>query len=287
MAPVTVGAAQIACRPGDIRANVDAHLAAIREAAGRAVELLVFPELSLTDYETDPDTAGLARRADCSELAVLAAAAGAMTVVVGFIEAVEAGERPRNACAALRDGAVFHVHRKLNLPTYGALVEGRHYASGTSIDTFPTPLGPAACLICADTWNPALPWIAALAGAEALVVPVASARGAVADGFDSRDGWTVNLRHAALTYGVPVVMANHCGRRSGLDFWGGSAIVDAFGRVLAEAGEGPELLVARLDPRDGVAARARLPTVRDAAPHLVRDILDDILGRRAASGDPS
>lgn len=267
-----VAAAQIACRPGDIAGNLALHERMIAAASERGVDLLVFPELSLTDYESQPDMRALARPAHCAELASLARLAPAMTVAVGFIELNPAG-RPYNACALLAGGRVVHVHRKLNLPTYGALVEGHHYTAGVALDLAETPLGRVACLICADTWNPALPWLAALAGAEMLAVPVASARNAVAAEFDAHENWLVNLRHTAMTYGLPLVMTNHCGRRGQLDFWDGSAILDAFGRVVAEAGSEPALLSATLDHADTLTARSRLPTMRDAAPELVRALL--------------
>ena len=272
-----MAAAQIGCVPGDVAANIELHLQAIEQARAQGVDLLVFSELSLTDYESRPDTARLARAADCAELRTLAEAGRGMTVVVGFIERGERG-RCFNSCAVLDAGQVAHVHRKLNLPTYGGLVEGEHYAAGSSLSLADTPLGRTACLICADGWNPAIPWLAALQGAEAMVLPVASSRGAVCPDFDSRAGWRVNLRHTALTYGVPVIMTNHAGRRGGLDFWGGSTIVDSHGRVVAEAGREPELLVATLDPADAMLARQRLPTVRDAAPRFVLDQLGHLLG---------
>ena len=268
MTTLTLAAAQIACRPGDVATNLALHLRAVMEARGCGVDLLVFPELSLADYVSVPDPGAVALEPDGPELRTLAAAASGFVAVVGFAERNPEG-RPFNACAVLEGGRVTHIHRKLNLPTYGALVEGRHYAPGGRIGTAETRLGRLATLVCADTWNPALPWLAALQGAEIMAVPIASARGAVGPEFDSREGWTLNLRHTALTYGVPVVMANHCGSRANLDFWGGSAIVDARGRVVAQAGEGPELLVAKIPAADGAAARTRLPTIRDADPRFV------------------
>ena len=281
MAGFTFGAAQIACVPGDVAANLALHRSAIAEARRRGVDLLVFPELSLTDYQAEPDTARLAMSAQAPALGELALASRGLAVVVGFIETNPAG-RPFNSCALLQGGRVVHVHRKLNLPTYGSLQEGRHYSPGEGIDLADTRFGRAAILICADTWNPAWPWLAALAGAEVMIVPVASARGAVADDFDSRAGWDVTLRHAAMTYGVPIAMANHCGRRDRLDFWGGSAIYDAFGREVARAGTEAELVVARIDPTDGVRARERLPTIRDADPRRVGAGLDRLLAAPVA-----
>ena len=130
-----------------------------------------------------------------------------------------------------------------------------------------------ATLICADSWNPALVWLAAQQAPDLLIQPIASARGAVGGEFDNPAGWRINLRHSALTYGLPTIMCNHCGQRSGLDFWGGSRILDAFGREIAELAGEPGLLVARIDPAQARRARALLPTVRDADPALVLTLM--------------
>jgi predicted amidohydrolase len=72
---------------------------------------------------------------------------------------------------------------------------------------------------------------------------------------------------------------NHCGRRGGLNFWGGSRILDPFGRELARAGAGRDLVFADLAAADVATARHRLPTIRDADPDLVHDVLSRVLGR--------
>lgn len=278
-----VAAAQIECRPGDISANLEAHLAALRAAQGEGAALVVFPELSLTDYLGEPDIEALARPADAAELLEIASAAEETIVSMGFIERGGDG-RFYNAQALLHRGACLHVHRKVNLPTYGRLVEGRYYAPGRTVELAHVTAGwKAATLICADTWNPALPWLAAIQHADILIVPVASSVDAVDDEFDNPGGWDLNLRHTAMTYGLPVVMANHCGRRGGLDFWGGSRILDPYGRELARAGAESGLIVADLNLEDVAVARRRLPTIRDADPDLVHTVLGRVLGQRARS----
>jgi predicted amidohydrolase len=276
MEEIVVAAAQIACRQGDVAGNVELHLRAVETARAQDVALLVFPELSVTDYISEPDIGALACPADAPHLLRIAQAAGEMAVSVGFIERGADG-RAYNAQALFADGRCLGVHRKLNLPTYGRLQEGRHYAEGSRLEAAPWRDWRVATLVCADTWNPALPWLAALQGADLLLVPVASSRDAVDAEFDNPGGWTLNLRHTALTYALPIVMANHCGCRGGLDFWGGSTVIDAFGREVARLGAEPGMAVARLRQEDVALARARLPTIRDANPALVRAELDRIL----------
>lgn len=279
MSRLRLGAAQIECRPGDLSANLASHLAMIERARRESVDLLVFPELSLTDYLSDPDCAALGLARDAAQLTVLASAAAPMAVSVGFIERGPDGEH-FNAQALLVAGGVAVVHRKLNLPGYGRLREDKVYARGEALALAPLAGGwRAATLICADSWNPAWPWLAALAGANLLILPTASAREAVGGGFDNARGWEVNLAHTALTYGLPTIFANHCGRRGGLDFWGGSRILGASGEVLSQAGAGPDLVIAEIALSDGEAARARLPTVRDSDPARVRRLLDAVLAQ--------
>lgn len=269
MSSIAIAAAQIECRAGKISANLDLHLAVIDEARRLGVDVLVFPELSLTDYLITPDVLALARRPDSGEFVRLSKAAGPMATTVGFIEEA-AGAQFYNSMAVLREGQLLHLHRKANLASYGRLEEQKHYARGRCVDIF-TIKEPwtASVLICADMWNPALPWLAALQGASLLQVPIASSLGAVSDDFDIEAGWKLNLEHTSLAYGMPVVMANHCGMRGDLRFWGGSCILNARGEEIARAGSEPTFVTARVDFDDVRLARSRLPTVRDADPHFV------------------
>lgn len=277
MRKLKVGAAQIECVPGDIKQNLAMHLAMIEQAKQTHVQVLVFPELSLTDYLSEPDVMRLARSVDANEVRLLCAATQDIAVSFGLIE--QAGDgRAYNSQVLLVDGRIQHVHRKLNLPTYGNLKEGFFYTKGAELTL--TSLyddWQLATLICADSWSPGLPWLAALKGANLLVQPIASARGAVGGDFDNPSGWDLNLRYTCMTYGVAAVMANHCGRRDNLSFWGGSRILDANAKVLACAGEASELITAEVDVLQIADARRHLPTVRDSDPEFMHNQLTAIL----------
>lgn len=119
---VRIGLAQIDARLGDVAANVERHLAWIERARERKVDLLVFPELSLTGYRLLHLTPRVALGADSPQLARLAKAAGPMAVVAGFVEAGGDGSLYNSAAvlapASGAPGAAPRwVHRKLYLPT--------------------------------------------------------------------------------------------------------------------------------------------------------------------------
>ncbi|MDX1605133.1 MAG: nitrilase-related carbon-nitrogen hydrolase [Candidatus Competibacterales bacterium] len=265
-----VAIAQLESELGDISGNVRQHLDYIRQARAAGVQVLLFPELSLTGYRLGADILQVARSREDKVICQLAKAAGDMTVMLGFVEEGP-GAQFYNACVALRDGRMVFLHRKLNLPTYGNLEEGKLFAPGRYIDTFPLPRPwLASALICADLWNPALVHLAMVHGTTLLLAPVNSAESAVSTEFSNPRGWRLTVEFYAMIYGMPILMANRIGREpDGARFWGGSCIVDPYGSVIAEAGDEATLLTAELDYDAVRRARFQLPTVRDSNLNLV------------------
>jgi predicted amidohydrolase len=261
---IRLAAAQLETRLGDIEHNLDLHLDALADARRRGCDLVVFPELSLTGYAVGAHGPALARSREGREVRRLAEAAEGITAVVGLMEEGPAAQL-YNSAVAVRDGQVEHLHRKINLPNYGRLEEGKHFAAGRFLETAPFA-GPwrYASLICADAWNPGLVHLAATHGATLLLLPISSAVDAVGGGFSNPGGWATALGFYAMIYGLPVVMANRVGTERDHAFWGGSRIVGPEGQVLAEAGEGPGLVTADIAFDAVREARWRLPTVRDA-----------------------
>ncbi|MGG7568066.1 nitrilase-related carbon-nitrogen hydrolase [Rhodovulum sp. DZ06] len=275
--PLTVAVAQCASRPGDVAENLARHRHFIAGAKAAGADMLVFPELSLVGHTGAEALLDVAMPSRDPRLVALSREAGEMTLVVGFVEEGPSAQF-YNTSAVYRGGALVHLHRKINLPSYGRLVETKYYAAGRFVDVHRMGGEGAGAnggdwimgrLICADLYNPALAHLSVLHGATMLVAPVSSAREAVGDAFDNPGSWATTVRFYAMMYGAPVVMANRVGNEGELSFWGGSRILDPHGRILAEAGEEEALIHATLDYDEVRAARASLPTVRDSNLALV------------------
>ncbi len=278
-ATLNVAVAQIESALGDIDANLRKHLDVVDAAHAAAVDVLLFPEMSLTGHSAGPDVLRLAIDGRHPLVAEIARASGEMYTVFGIIEEGAAAQF-YNSAIAVRDGKVVFVHRKINLATYGKLDDGKYFAAGRHVDTFAlAPAWRASLLICADTWNPALVHLAAVQGATLLLAPVSSAVEAVGAEFDNPQGWEINLRFYAMTYGMPVMMANRVGKEGDLTFWGGSRILDPFGRLVALSAGGEELLRAELDFESVRRARHLLPTVRDSNLPLVQREVERLMQR--------
>lgn len=265
-----VAAAQLESHLGDLETNVDKHLAVIDEARAAGVQVLLFPEMSLTGHGAGSEVLRLALERDDPRLQRLADATGDMVTIVGVMEEGPAAQF-YNTAIALQNGRQVFLHRKINLATYGRLEDGKHFAQGRYVDTWELG-GPwrASAMICADLWNPGLVNLVALHGCTVLFAPISSAIEAVGGEFDNPAGWHMNVRFYGMTYGLPLVMANRVGREGDLAFWGGSCVVDAFGH-LASAADGDEegLVRAELDYEQVRRARYLLPTVRDSNLGLV------------------
>ncbi|MFK3968675.1 nitrilase-related carbon-nitrogen hydrolase [Ensifer adhaerens] len=106
------------------------------------------------------------RRLTADEIATIASRTDEIAVSFGIIERASDG-RTSNTQALFSCGQLLHLHRKINIPTYGLLQEGKFYKQGGELslaaleDDWKT-----ATLICAGSWSPALPWLVALQGGE-------------------------------------------------------------------------------------------------------------------------
>ncbi|EWH03537.1 nitrilase-related carbon-nitrogen hydrolase [Halomonas sp. BC04] len=258
---------------GEVDTNIEQHLSLIEKARGQGLELLVFPELSLTGYGLASRVMQVAMPLEDPRLASLAQASGDMQTVVGFVEEASPGEY-YNALAILQDGEILAVHRKLNLPTYGGLEEGKWFCHGEDL-TFAQvrPGWTSTQMICADLWNPALVHAALLARPTVLCAPINSASGIVSEEFSNEQNWLLNIRFYAMTYGTPVIMANRFGPEGASHFWGGSRILGPRGEVLAEAEDREMLITAELSRTAIAKARFELPTHRDADTPLIRELM--------------
>ena len=261
---LTVGLAQIDCRLGEVEANVDRHLAWIERARERGVDLLVFPELSLTGYRLLHLTSRVALAPGSPVLERLAEAARPMSVVLGFVEESDRGVL-HNSAVLLSGGAARHIHRKLYLPTYGLFQEERFFRPGRRLDLARLPWGPAGILLCEDLWHPELARRLAVAGARLLIVPSAGpGRVGAGDAPASHESWEMLTRSTALLDTCWVLYCNRVGWEEGSFYTGGSHIVRPGGEL---EGRAPfldeDLLVAEIDLRDADRLRWRLPLLED------------------------
>ena len=278
---VKVGLAQITPKLGDVKANLALHLKTIEEAAKAGVDLLIFPELSLTGYRLRDLTFSVALQPTSQDpiFAQLLDASQEMDIVAGFVEA-DRRQKFYIANAYLSRGKVFHLHRKVYLPTYGMFDEGRYFAWGDAVQAFDTRFGRVGMLICEDFWHISPPYILWLDGADILILTSSSpGHGLASEQKIGSAQWVEHINQAyASLFTNFVIHTNRTGFEDGVNFWGGSTVFDPSGKLVVQAPYyEPALVTAELDLNQLRRTRTRLPLLRDERVGLTMRELKRIL----------
>lgn len=232
-----IAAAQSPSIAGDIEANVRIHLQFIAAARDAGVDILLFPELSLSAYELPLMRACQLAPDDARLAPIRAMAADAnMSVIVGA-PLIEAGEGMPSIAALLftPDGAV-SVYRKQYLHAgedryaqAGEIVAHRHQLNGHAY----------ALAICADTLHRAHAAAAQAAGASLYLAGVL-----ISEAGYANDAAILQAHAAQLNMGV--LIANHAAPSGGYASAGRSAFWNPQGELVASAGgPGNFLVIAR------------------------------------------
>lgn len=265
--------------------NRDAAVALIREAADRGAHYVQTPEMTslversrealfqnIGPQEADPTLAGL--REVARERGVI--------VHIGSL-AVRNGEKVANRAFVIdADGEIAASYDKIHLfdvdlPNGESWRESRTYAGGDRALLAETPFGYLGVTICYDVRFPGLYRALAEAGASFLTAPACFTR------QTGEAHWHVLHRARAIETGSFMISAAQGGvHEDGRETFGHSLIVDPWGRILAEAGTEPGLILAEIDPAKVGDARGRIPALKHARPFKV-EIAAGRPGRDAAT----
>ena len=293
MPHIRIALSQFRPNKGEYAENVARIGAVIAQAAqlDPRPALVIFPETATSGYFVEGGVKELAVTAGTLARDLAAAYEGpAIDVVVGFYERFQNHIHNSALYVTLskQKPEVRHVHRKVFLPTYGVFDEERFVDRGQEgVRVFETGWGgKAAILICEDAWHSLAATVAALEGAQLVIVPSASpARGLGEPEDEDCEGetlpasvvrWERIVRGIAEEHGVFVALANLVGFEGGKGFPGASAVIDPTGRVIARGPLFEEaLLTADIDLDSLTTARSDSPLLADlqsALPVLTKSL---------------
>ncbi len=148
-------------------------------------------------------------------------------------------------------GRLLGKYRKVHIPHDECYYEKDYFDKGNlGFRAFKTGIGKIGTLICYDQWFPEAARCLALMGADMIFYPTAigSVKGIAQAEGSWQAAWENVMRGHAIANGMPLAAANRCGTEGKMDFWGGSFAIDAFGKTIARAGKGEEVLIARISP---------------------------------------
>lgn len=266
---LNIACAQNTATP-DPQANLERAETLIREAAASGIDLVALPEAF--DYLAPGALAIHAyarRREEHLALRRLGELAGELSlwILAGSVSMRAEDDAPVNRSVLFdAQGRIVAHYDKVHmfdvdLPDGDPIRESDYYRAGNRAAVARTPWGGIGLSICYDMRFPYLYRALAKGGARIIMVPAA---------FSSFTGplhWHALLRARAIETGCFVVAPgqcgdNHAGRRS----YGHSLIIDPWGRILAEGGDEPALVSARLDLEEVARFRAAIPSLSSDRP---------------------
>ncbi|WP_291296339.1 carbon-nitrogen hydrolase family protein [Elioraea sp.] len=277
---VTIGLAQTGPVVSDSPANqLGVAEAMFDRASAEGVALLCFSELFLAPFFPNRLDKAFDRffiRLDGPEMQALRGMARQRGIgaVFGVAEAADDGYF-NSAVVVGPDGAIRGAYRKTHIPAYfptdapggTGSFEKLYFAPGNALPVFELAGCRFGIQICNDRLYPEPSRVLALAGAEAIVMPICFST--YADPGRRASIWEIPLRARAYENGVWVLAANRVGVEGPRHHLGRSMVVDPRGMIAAEAGtDGEALLVATIDLDEVVRARKDFPWWRDRRPDL-------------------
>jgi N-carbamoylputrescine amidase len=301
--PFTIGLIQDAVT-GDVKATVERTAERVREAAKRGAQIICLQELFNSPYfcksqkcdrfdlaEPIPGPTTDAMEKLAKELGVV--------IIVPIFERQAAGVYRNSAGVVDATGELLGVYRKMHIPDDPLFNEKYYFTPGDSHHShegahpgqsgfriWNTRFARIGVLICWDQWYPEAARITSLLGAEVLFYPTAIGwhpSEKAEFGKDQVEAWRTAQRAHAIANGVFVASVNRVGHEDepgtdGLEFFGHSFVSDPFGRVIAEAGTEPEILIAKCDPKKIEDTRRNWPFLRDRRIDAYAPILNRYLG---------
>lgn len=265
---IRIGAAVPQLRVTDIDYNLSSILDLIEEARKKGVQILSFPEMSLTGYtlgDLVQHQTLLEKVRKVLDLILAKTSSGSPLVILGMPLSVE--QKIFNAAAVIKNGRLLGIIPKTFLPNYKEFYDPRWFASGGDTqakfiefnqDTIPFgtdllfriknfPLALVGVEICEDLWVPLSPHEhQSLAGATLLFN--LSASNEILGKADWRR--TMVLSESGRCLAAYCYVSSTLGESSNDMIFGGQAIIAENGLLLGESKrlvKEPQLLIADVD----------------------------------------
>lgn len=239
----------------------------IREAAGKGGQVILLPEvfhelffitsLDMTVFDkAEPIPGPITER-----MQELAAELG-VAIVAPVYESVGKSVYYNSAAAIDADGSLLGVYRKNHIPLSTKFYEKLYFKPGNlGYPVFETRFGRIGILICHDRHYPEGARALGLNGAEILLVPSATPSASL-----SVRVWEKELAAHAIFNEYYVAGLNRVGVEGEYTYYGRSVFLDPTGEIMAQAGEGEEVLIAECDLDVIVERRRAWQFYRDRRP---------------------
>lgn len=247
------------------RANVDAAVQLIAEARVAGADYVQTPEMTnIMEVKREALFAAIVAEEDDPSLAAFrdCARSHRLWLHIGSLAIKVSPDKAANRSFLIApDGGIAARYDKIHmfdvdLANGESYRESRSYRAGEIAVSADLPWGRLGLTICYDLRFPALYRALAESGASFLAIPSAFTR------QTGEAHWHALMRARAIENTCYVLAAAQGGRHeNGRETFGHSVAIDPWGRIIAEGGTEPGVVLAEIALAEIVSARARIPSL--------------------------
>ncbi len=243
---------------GSLERNLEKSLDAIIKASENKVDLILFPEVQLTEffpqikgrnvekYKTsiNSDIVNSFRKA-CRENHIMA---------VPNIYLEEGGKCYDASLMIDKNGEIIGIQKMVHVAQAEKFYEQDYYTpSDDGFHVFETEYGKIGIVVCFDRHYPESIRTEALMGADLILIPTVNTKAEPSEMFE----W--ELRVQAFHNSVFIAMCNRVGKEAEMDFSGESIIIDANGNTLLKADDTEQRIYLDIDLKTAREIRNKRP----------------------------
>ncbi len=207
---------------GNISKNAETHFEYINKAINDRINLIIFPELSLTGYHMKDIAYDVSISKDSSILNSFCTMSLKIDIVIGAVVEEEQGII-YNCGLYFSKGKLQHIHRKVQLPNFGMFEEAMIFKPGDTFKSFKIADFTAGIIICREILFPINAYLYFLQGVDFLIgISNSPFRGLTPEGMSSLKLWERMGEVFSIHYHQNYVFINRSGFEDGFGFGGGS-----------------------------------------------------------------
>ena len=244
----------------DKTSNKEKCISFLKQSKEKLVDLVIFPEMSLTGFSMNVELIG---EDNYETLTWLKKQAVEFGVYIGLGHVVKANGKGLNKFTVVSPrGKEVCSYTKIHPFSYSS--EDKFYESGNEIVYTEIKDFNIAPFICYDL---RFPEIFQIASKEAHLIIVAANWPK-----SRRDNWITLLKARAMENQCYVAGVNAVGNIDGFEYSGDSMIIDPTGRIASEASAGEELVIMDISVSDVLQYRNNFPLKKDRKEDLYSSI---------------